>query len=458
MFPFEFRRLVAGHRLRRTVDRHELELRVERVDDVADCVDHQLVLLFELFEFPLAFLSLRDVDEIAEILLHLAVLADDVRRIVHPDAVAVGRHETIRLVTELLGAVGGVFGDFPGDPLEIVLVDEVCVGNLARRELFGGVAQQVGDVLRDVLDGPALRCVPLEHDRWSLCEHVVFGFQLLLGLAALGDVAGDPHETDERSVLVVDAEGTVADVSHLAVGTDDTVRLVVGVGFDLLADERLPNHLPVVRMNCVDERLWVVVQLLARTPPDLLVGLADELHLVLVGGGNPDDVADALGDVVEEFVTLAELGLALALFAHVSDDADRPRHLAVDADDRDAYLTGHRLAVFGLYLHLQRIDGVLVRVELPPEQLLARFDVAVGEQLRDVFADEFGSLVARQLHGGVVDRDNRSGRVELIDGIPCGVQNRSVPLDVFGSQSPVGAAIDGVLQSFRHQRCRRVGR
>ncbi len=100
-------------------------------------------------------------------------------------------------------------------------------------------------------------------------------------------------------------------------------------------------------------------------------------------------MADDPRERIEAFVSLPEFSFAELSLGNIPDDADGTTERFVTNEDGDLYLTGNRLAVFGLERYLDGVGRLLpVAFEQRHDRLLARVDVLLADQQRDVLAEQ----------------------------------------------------------------------
>ena len=215
-----------------------------------------------------------------------------------------------------------------------------------------------------------------------------------------GDVLRDARDADEPSVVVTDGEGLVVHPADGAVGTHDAVLLVVLAA--RLPLERSPDVRAIVRMDRVEPPGGVLEQALARLAPDRLVPRADVDDAPLVDVREPEDLLDALGELLEASAALLEVALGLAPRRHVLVDGDGVRnafeHEAARGDLADSQ-----------------------RAVTTPDHVLRRLEAAVLEESRELgavvlerirlqharrLADDVLASVAVQREPGVVGVDD----------------------------------------------------
>jgi hypothetical protein len=123
----------------------------------------------------------------------------------------------------------------------------------------------------------------------------------------LGDVAGHPRDAGYLAVLVVDRLPAAPHPPPVPLLRVDAVlhlgRLAVGY-----PPHRVPDLVPVVRVDAVEEVRPVTLEGLRRPPPQVLVGVVDEKDLLPVGGEYPEHVGGALEELGKHPPLLVRVG------------------------------------------------------------------------------------------------------------------------------------------------------
>ena len=98
---------------------------------------------------------------------------------------------------------------FPGEPndlslhsYQIIRVDGLGVGDLSRQEICIRIAEQLLDILRDVVDGPPLFGFPGERYNRAPVDDIVRFLKRFLRPLALGDIADSAHEIPFTGYLI----------------------------------------------------------------------------------------------------------------------------------------------------------------------------------------------------------------------------------------------------------------
>jgi len=206
----------------------------------------------------------------------------------------------------------------------------------------------------------------------------------------------------------------------VVVRREDGLGERIGIGkpvFEGIVDDR-----PVVSP---DETLVIDSEVLL----DGLVGPRDLAVLVEDTDADICFVDDARDRIVR-FHRRCERLLSALFLGTVAGDADGAPERAVFQKEVDPQFVGYRVAVDSSDGDIERRDVVLVGcADLARNLAFDAFDIAIGEHERDVLAEEFVARIAGRLDDDVVDRDEASVGIDLVNAVVDRVDERPIPVE-----------------------------
>src|SRR5271157_1335547 len=321
-------------------------LRVEDADAFEGCLDNPSESLFALPELHLSPPAVGDVNTRADVPGESAIWGEPWNPVLQNPAIfAVVPPQP---VLHCKGGASVQCRDI-GLPASLQVIGVDALGPARAHLLLDGPSSEVEPLLVEII--AELICVGApDQDRGGISQSVKPLLTLpkcLLDPLPLGDVLGDPGDPHDPTRTVPDREAPVPDPPDCAIGTNDSV--FVCRGFATFKPFMGPQCcLTVLGVNGFKVRHRSLIEGLARSAPERLVGRANVGNLGAVEFKNPEHIIDMICQLAEALLAFSLLLLGPMALSDIPEDDDNTLGLAVRVSDGGGIvLHGSRRSILG---------------------------------------------------------------------------------------------------------------